>query len=257
MKRKLERNGWNKFIGVFFTEGKILKYVDRKLSTGCIPIDDLLGGGIDRGSITQLYGAPASGKTNIALSAAAETVAEDKKVVYIDTEGISIDRFHQLVREKGDPYELGENLIISEVHNFEEQSAAIKRVVEFAADVDLIVLDSATGFYRLEQAERADGGALRTLARQMISLLSLARRFDLAVIVTNQVYTDPETNQIRPLGGNILPHWNGTVLRLDRFRGGNRKITIEKHRSRPAGESARFVIKENILAGGDEWQVLN
>ena len=231
--------------------------MDRKLSTGCIPIDDLLGGGIDRGSITQLYGAPASGKTNIALSAAAETVAEDKKVVYIDTEGISIDRFHQLAREKGDPYELGEKLIISEVHNFEEQSAAIKRVVEFVAEVDLIVLDSATGFYRLEQAERADGGALRTLARQMISLLSLARRFDLAVIVTNQVYTDPETSQIRPLGGNILPHWNGTVLRLDRFRGGNRKITIEKHRSRPAGESTRFVIKENNLAGGDEWQVLN
>mgnify|MGYP002822433631 CR=1 FL=1 len=193
MKRKLERNGWNKFIGVFFTEEKILNYVDRKLSTGCIPIDDLLGGGIDRGSITQLYGAPASGKTNIALSAAAETVAEDKKVVYIDTEGISIDRFHQLAREKGDPYELGEKLIISEVHNFEEQSAAIKRVVEFVAEVDLIVLDSATGFYRLEQAERSDGGALRTLARQMISLLSLARRFDLAVIVTNQVYTDPDS----------------------------------------------------------------
>ena len=61
-----------------------MNYVDRKLSTGCIPIDDLLGGGIDRGSITQLYGAPASGKTNIALSAAAETVAEDKKVVYIE-----------------------------------------------------------------------------------------------------------------------------------------------------------------------------
>jgi len=231
--------------------------VDRKLSTGCIPIDDLLGGGIDMGSITQVYGAPAAGKTNIALSAAAQTVAENKKVVYIDTEGISIDRFHQLARNKGDPYELGENLIISEVHDFEEQSAAIKKAGGFAAEVDLIVLDSATGFYRLEQAERADGGALRTLARQMISLLSLARRFDLAVIVTNQVYTHPETNQIRPLGGNLLPHWNGTVLRLDRFKGGNRKITIEKHRSRPAGENTMFVIKEDGLVGGDGWQIVN
>ncbi len=231
--------------------------MDRKLSTGCIPIDNLLGGGVDIGSITQIYGPPASGKTNISLCATTETVLNNKNVVYIDTEGVSINRFHQLSRNKGDPYQLGERLIISEVHSFQEQADAIKNVEKLAPNTELIILDSATGFYRLEQAEKNDGSTLRALARQMIMLLSLARRFDLAVIITNQIYSNPETNQIKPLGGHILPHWNGTVLRLDRFKRGNRRVTIEKHRSRPAGESARFVIEETGLVGTDEIQFLN
>lgn len=231
--------------------------MDRKLSTGCIPIDNLLGGGVDIGSITQIYGPPASGKTNISLCATTETVLNNKNVVYIDTEGVSINRFHQLSRNKGDPYQLGERLIISEVHSFQEQADAIKNVEKLAPNTELIILDSATGFYRLEQAEKNDGSTLRALARQMIMLLSLARRFDLAVIITNQIYSNPETNQIKPLGGHILPHWNGTVLRLDRFKRGNRRVTIEKHRSRPAGESARFVIEETGLVGADEIQFLN
>ena len=231
--------------------------MDRKLSTGCIPIDNLLGGGVDIGSITQIYGPPASGKTNISLCATTETVLNNKNVVYIDTEGVSINRFHQLSRNKGDPYQLGERLIISEVHSFQEQADAIKNVEKLAPNTELIILDSATGFYRLEQAEKNDGSTLRALARQMIMLLSLARRFDLAVIITNQIYSNPETNQIKPLGGHLLPHWNGTVLRLDRFKRGNRRVTIEKHRSRPAGESARFVIEETGLVGADEIQFLN
>ncbi len=226
--------------------------MDRKLSTGCIPIDNLLGGGVDVGSITQIYGPPASGKTNISLCTTTETIANNKNVVYIDTEGLSINRFHQIARNKGDPHQLGERLIISEVHSFQEQADAIKNVEKLAPNIELIVLDSATGFYRLKQAEKNDGSVLRALARQMIMLLSLARRFDLAVIITNQIYSNPETNQIKPLGGHILPHWNGTVLRLDRFKRGNRRVTIEKHRSRPAGESARFVIEETGLVGMDE-----
>ena len=143
------------------------------------------------------------------------------------------------------------------MHSFQEQADAIKNVEKLAPNIELIVLDSATGFYRLKQAEKNDGSVLRALARQMIMLLSLARRFDLAVIITNQIYSNPETNQIKPLGGHILPHWNGTVLRLDRFKRGNRRVTIEKHRSRPAGESARFVIEETGLVGTDEIQFLN
>ncbi|MFW6265701.1 MAG: DNA repair protein RadB, partial [Halanaeroarchaeum sp.] len=75
-------------------------------------------------------------------------------------------------------------------------------------------------------------------------LLSLARRNDLVVVITNQVYSDPESDsdRVRPLGGHTLSHWTGTVVRLDRFRGGKRRATLEKHRSRPEGETAQFAI---------------
>ncbi|MFC6990897.1 DNA repair and recombination protein RadB [Haladaptatus sp. GCM10025707] len=221
--------------------------------TGCAPLDSLLGGGFERGTVTQIYGPPASGKTNLALAAAVETAAAGRTVLYIDTEGLSIDRFQQLAEGRGeDVSELAANIVISEAHDFAEQEAAVRDATELAARADLIVLDSATGFYRLERTTEEEGEALRKVARQMTHLLSLARKHDLAVVITNQVFTDPEGDSARPLGGHTLAHWTGTVLRLDRFRGGNRRATIEKHRAKATGESARFQITQQGLVGVDD-----
>ena len=50
--------------------------MSERISTGCAPLDELLGGGIERGTVTQLYGPPAAGKTNVALSAAVQVAAD-------------------------------------------------------------------------------------------------------------------------------------------------------------------------------------
>jgi DNA repair protein RadB len=221
--------------------------VSDALTTGCRALDELLGGGFERGTVTQLYGPPAAGKTNVALSAAVRVAAEGGTAVYIDTEGLSIDRFRQLAAAAaGDEQSIEDvtsRLVVSEAHDFEEQEEAVRDAAEFAERAALIVLDSATGFYRLERTgDSDDGESLRRVARQVTHLLSLARKHDLAAVVTNQVFTDPETDRARPLGGHTLEHWTGAVVRLERFRGGNRRATIEKHRSRPAGESTTFAI---------------
>jgi DNA repair protein RadB len=243
--------------------------VSDPIATGCPPVDELLGGGFERKTVTQLYGSPASGKTNIALAAAVETAAKGENTLYIDTEGLSVSRFEQLSQGKIDESgadgdeengneeedgidDLASRIITSEALDFEEQEEAVRDAAEMAETVDLIVLDSATGFYRLERVERDAGDALRAVARQVKHLLSLARRHDLAVVITNQVFTDPENDQTRPLGGYTLMHWSGTVVKLERFRGGNRRATLEKHRSKAAGESARFRITEKGLVAANE-----
>jgi DNA repair protein RadB len=221
---------------------------------GCEPLDDLLGGGFDRGVVTQLYGPPAAGKTNLALSAAVQVASGGGTVLYIDTEGLSIERFRQIaeVQTDGDVESVASRLIITEAYDFDDQAEAVRDAAEFAPEADLIVLDSATGFYRIERAADVEGGeALRTIADQITHLLSLARRHDLAVVATNQVYTDPESDRTRPLGGNTLEHWTGVILRLDRFRGGNRRATLEKHRSRAAGDQATFRITGSGIEGTD------
>jgi len=43
-----------------------------------------------------VYGPPAAGKTNRALAAAVEVAAGGDRALYIDTEGLSIDRFEQM-----------------------------------------------------------------------------------------------------------------------------------------------------------------
>ncbi|MFC6835517.1 DNA repair and recombination protein RadB [Halomarina ordinaria] len=225
------------------------------IPTGCAPVDDLLGGGFERGTVTQVYGPPAAGKTNLALGATVETVAGGERALYIDTEGLSIDRFEQLARARaGDEGVdgLASRVMISEALDFEEQAEAVRDAADVASGVDLVVLDSATGFYRLERGSDDEGETLRKVVRQVTHLLSLARRYDLAVVITNQVFTDPEGDRARPLGGHTLTHWSGAVVRLERFRGGNRRATLEKHRSKAAGATARFRIAEEGLVAAEE-----
>ncbi|MES3160415.1 MAG: DNA repair and recombination protein RadB [Halorubrum sp.] len=228
------------------------------IPTGCDPVDELIGGGFERGVVTQVYGPPASGKTNLALAAAVELAAGGHRSLFIDTEGLSIDRFEQIATARVDRTDADESvdtlasrLVITEAYDFDDQREAVRDAEELAEEVDLIVLDSATGFYRLERAGDTEGGeSLRKVTKQVTHLLSLARRHDLAVVITNQVFRDPDADRDRALGGNTLNHWTGTILRVDRFRGGNRRVTLEKHRSRAAGDAATFRIVEDGLAAG-------
>ena len=230
------------------------------IPTGCRPVDTLLSGGFERGVVTQLYGPPAAGKTNLALAAAVEVAARGDRALYIDTEGLSIDRFKQIAAGRVNGTETDETveeiasrLVISEAYDFDDQREAVRDAEELASEVDLIVLDSATGFYRLERAGDTEGGeSLRKVTKQVTHLLSLARRHDLAVVITNQVFTDPDSDRDRALGGNTLNHWTGAILRVDRFRGGNRRVTLEKHRSKPAGDSVTFRIVETGLTEGTD-----
>ena len=226
------------------------------IPTGCGAVDDLLGGGFERAAVTQVYGSPAAGKTNVVLSAAMEATAAGQSVLYIDTEGLSLDRMEQLATAHAGPDQtvddLASRLIITDALSFSDQQEAVQDAAEFAPEIDLIVLDSATGFYRLERTEQADGEALRAVARQITHLLSLARKHDLAVAFTNQVFTDPDSDQSRALGGHTLDHWSAIILRLDRFRGGNRRATLEKHHAREAGVTGQFSITGEGLSTTDQ-----
>jgi DNA repair protein RadB len=223
--------------------------------TGCGPIDDLLGGGFERGAITQIYGPPAAGKTNLVLSAAAGLAARGDRALLIDTEGLSVDRLEQIAGGlSADVDDVASRIVVSEAHTFEEQKEAVRDVEDFVGTVEFVALDSATGFYRLERTEQEEGEALRAVGRQLAHLLSLARRHDVAVAFTNQVFSDPESERTRALGGHTLNHWSATVLRVERFRGGNRRATVEKHRARSVGESVRFRITDRGLSGTDDRQ---
>jgi DNA repair protein RadB len=140
------------------------------------------------------------------------------------------------------------------VYDYDEQTEAVQDAAEFAAEVELIVLDSATGHYRLHRDDDDGGETLRDVARQITHLLSLARKHDIAVVFTNQVFTDPDTDRSTALGGHTLNHWSGAILRLDRFRGGNRRATLEKHRAKPAGDTVQFSITDEGLAGEESLE---
>lgn len=92
---------------------------NRKIPTES-SIDKILGGGVEKKGITQFYGPPGSGKTNIAIKLAVETARKGKKAFFIDTEGgISVERIRQVSGEFFDT--VAENIIVFEPSSFTEQ----------------------------------------------------------------------------------------------------------------------------------------
>ncbi|MDO5852974.1 MAG: DNA repair and recombination protein RadB [Thermoplasmata archaeon] len=211
-----------------------------RIPLDCPKFDRLLGGGIETGCVTLFYGEAGAGKTNVCLQAARAVAMQGGKVAYIDNEGLSSERLGQVFEGSG---EAVKNLLISQVHSLEEQTDRIEKTGKLAENgvVSLVVIDSLTMFYRL----RHDEPKARTeFVKQTELLLEIARKFDVAIIVTSQVYSNITSGRVEFLGGHALNHNAKTILRLEKLDNGRRKAVIVKHRSLPEGRSAYYRIVE-------------
>jgi len=213
-------------------------HIMNMLSVGCQPLDVLLGGGLESGIITRVYGEAGTGKTNLCLQAARECVLSGKKVAYIDTEGVSMERIRQLCVDC-DYKKILRDILFFTPTSFESQEQMICDAIA-TKGVGLIVVDTITMFYRLNLEDDREGG-IRSFTRQVTNMQVAAREKDLFVMITEQVYTD-KAGEVKPFTNRDAEHMTKTVLRLDRKGIGEREATIIKHRSQPEGKKACFQI---------------
>ena len=92
-----------------------------KRTSGNAALDALLGGGLEVRTVTQFYGEPASGKSTLCAIAAVATLRAGDAVVYIDSEGFSIERFRQIAGT--DTEKIADRLFLFEPIDFEHQGA--------------------------------------------------------------------------------------------------------------------------------------
>ncbi|MFQ5838267.1 MAG: DNA repair and recombination protein RadB [Thermoplasmata archaeon] len=218
-----------------------------KIGVDCPSLDDLLDGGIETGCITLLFGEAGSGKTNLCLQVARNVVRSGRKVVYIDTEGVSLDRLRQICG--GDFEAVIKDILFSEVYTLEEQEEYVGKAVRLAEmnkEVGLIILDSATTHYRMTKVEE-EREERHSLTRQITNLMQAARKRDIPVLVTSQVYTDLDRGIFEPLGGHMLSHNAKDIVRLGKAGLNLRLATIVKHRHLQEGLATKFRLTDRGL----------
>lgn len=218
-----------------------------KRSSGSPALDNLMGGGLESRTITQFFGEPASGKSTLCMIAAVATLRAGQPVMYIDTEGFSIERFRQIAG--ADTEAIADRLFLFEPFDFEHQGQVISECEKVlkAHKPGLLVMDSATALYRTDLEKGRD--ALQVLTKQMVHLLGYAKRYDIPVIITNQVYMDTSRNTCYGLGGYSLEHISKVIVRLEKGeRPGERRARLVKHRSRPEGASFSYEISGDGIA---------
>ena len=239
-----------------------------KISAGSYDLNKFLFGGYETDIISTIYGPGGSGKTNFCILVAVSQAKKNNKVIYIDTEGgFSPERVKQVLAEPETLDDVLKNIILLKPTTFEEQELDFGKLLKHVKKgyVSLIIVDSIAMLYRLEL-----GDAIKTkedekirevnrqLARQLRTLNEIARKQNIPVVVTNQVYSQfitDENNelqkqkQISMVGGDLLKYWSKCLIELQYFRG-RRKIILRKHRSLPEKELAFEIIQTGIRKKG-------
>ena len=237
-----------------------------KISTGSYDLNKWLYGGYDSEIISTIYGPAGSGKTNFCMLACISQAKKGNKVIYIDTEGgFSIDRLKQIYPENYS--EIMGNILLLKPTNFQEQykvfGQLLKEIRSKTNKIGLIIIDSITMLYRLELAENKENiGKVREingiLARQMRILSEIARKQELPVIITNQVYSEflskedfEEGKQagVKMVGGDILKYWSKCIIELKQ-EGRKRRAVLKKHRSLGEKELSFEIINSGIRRKG-------
>lgn len=191
--------------------------------------------------MSHVFGEPGSGKTTAAMQLAIKVIRFEKRVLFIAADQFSAERFAQIAG--ADAINVSQKLLVFEVNSFAQQRVTLGRIKRVAQEnVGLIVLDTATTHYRLEQSKNTEGVLRHELANQLLLLLGLARKYDLAVLVTNQVYVNGETEEIVPVAGYLIDNLSSIVLQFARSERGRRCAILKKHPTLPRDMTANFKI---------------
>jgi len=223
------------------------------IPTGSKILDYMLNGGYEKDTITTIYGPSGSGKTNLALLAAISMVRNNKKVIYIDTEGsFSIERLKQISL---DYKKIMGKLIFLKPVSFEEQKKDFEKLKDIVDNsIGLIIVDTIAMLYRLELGKSEEVYNVNLeLGRQLSYLSEIARKKNIPVLLTNQVYANFEDkDKVNIVGGDLLKYGSKCLIELQTTPSGNRRAILKKHRSIAQEKEIVFKIVEGGIIGTKE-----
>lgn len=215
--------------------------VSEWLSTGCVALDKIMGGGLPVGRITEIYGDTSTGKSLIAAQVAAMAQQADWLVTYVDTEtAVSIP----IMKDVGVDID---NLIYYAPDTVEEVFQCFQDAIEIknklAKDMGMLLIwDSVAASSTRREMEQEYGKSqmgqgANTISQGLRKITRLFSRNRICALFLNQtrekigvLFGDNETTY----GGKALPFYASIRLRLklgQKLKTGKRVIGLSTRAS--------------------------
>ncbi len=218
-----------------------------KISTGSSAFNEMLGGGMESGAITECFGQYGSSKTQIAhvICVTCQMAEEDAVAVYIDTENtFRPERIIQIANGFGlDPEKVLKNIRVARAFNSDHQMLLAEKVDDLIKEdlkVRVIVVDSLTAHFRAEFVGRGTlADRQQKLNKHMHVLAKVADLANACVYVTNQVMSKPDAffgDPTEAIGGHIVAHNSTFRIYLRKGKKGTRVAKLVDSPNLPDSE---------------------
>jgi recombination protein RecA len=204
------------------------------ITTGLPSLDFILGGGIPKGRIIEIYGTEGSGKTTMGLTILSKCQEKGKKVCFIDAE----NSFDPAYAEK-----IGvnlNNLLLNQPNSGQEALNIVEKLCQ-SGEVSVIVIDSVANL--VPQAdlnkEIGDSSNIGSRARMLSELLprlsTEARKTGTTLVFINQIRF-----KIGEIYGNPMTTPGGMALKF------NASLRVEVHASKEEEQNGKTGVKVTV-----------
>ncbi|RBI62383.1 DNA repair and recombination protein RadA [halophilic archaeon] len=252
-------------------------------------VDALLGGGIETQSITEFYGEFGSGKSQITHQLCVNVQLPEThgglggRAIFIDSEdtfrpsriddmvrGLPDEALAALLAQRnigGDPTDedalealvvdvLGK-IHVAKAFNSTHQVLLAEKVQELASEhadtewpIALVCVDSLIAHFRAEYLGRGQlAERQQKLNKHLHDLMRIATLHNAAIVVTNQVTSDPDSffgDPTRPIGGHILGHSSTVRVYLRKSKGDKRVLRLVDAPNLPEGEAVIRIVEAGL-----------
>ena len=235
-----------------FGRGSIMRLGDEArapmevIPTGSIALDVALGiGGLPRGRVVEIYGPEGSGKTTVALHAAANAQKAGGIAAFIDAE-------HALDPDYAKKLGVDTDALLVSQPDTGEQALEIADMLIRSSAIDVVIIDSVAALVPRAEIEGEMGDThvglqARLMSQALRKLAGALNQTNTTMIFINQLrekvgvmFGSPETTS----GGRALKFY--ASVRLD-----VRRIETLKDGTEPVGSRTRIkVVKNKCLAEG-------
>jgi len=164
------------------------------IKTGLDKLDEILGGGLKSGTITDIFGASGTGKTQLALQIMLQSLSENNKILYQDTTGgFRPERLIEMTMRQTDSNFL-DKISVSRVTNVTEQQNSLEQITQ--SDFSLIVIDNVTDLFSFEYPKEEQILQKTTqFSKYMKRLSQIALETKIPILLTNMIRKIDDTEQ--------------------------------------------------------------